>query len=120
MLRNFYLSKSRQWTAVVLSALFALGIIVSEREYAFRTMDQPHLGQERGDEATILVVNAPGMYANTSPVQYAYTWQPGSMVPTLILPERYHVELQSFGEGPKTTRQIRVDSGSSPNLPHGA
>jgi len=25
----------------------------------------------------------------------------------------YHVELHSFVEGPKTTRQIRVDSGSS-------
>lgn len=87
MLKRFYLSKARQWAAVFLSALFALGIIISEREHVFRTVEQPHLGQDRGDESAISV-DAPSMYANTSSVRIGYGWRPGSMVPTIILPPR--------------------------------
>jgi hypothetical protein len=116
VLKIFYQSKSRQWTAVFLSALFALGIIVGEHEYAFRTVEQPHLGQERGDESPTLIVNAPSMYANASPVSSRYTWQPGSMVPTIFLADPYHVELNLLVESPKTTRQIRADSGSGSGI----
>jgi len=78
MLKRFYKTQARQWVAVFSSALLVLAIIVSHREYAFRTIEQPHIGQERGDESSIIIiVNAPTMYRNASPGILNYQWRPG-------------------------------------------
>ncbi len=93
---KFFRSKARQWAAVLLSALFALGIIIGEGEYMRRIyereyvmrVEQPHLGQERGDESPTLIVNAPSIYANVAANTYTHTYRPGSLVPTVKIPPR--------------------------------
>ena len=70
---------------IVLSALFALGIIISE--HSFRTVEQPHLGQDREGES-VLNFNAPSMYANTASGRIGYTWKPSALTPTITLPLR--------------------------------
>ena len=85
MRNHLYLKKVRQWAAVFLSALLALGIIVCEPVFSAR--EQPHLGQDRGDESS-LNLNAPSIYDNASATMTGYTWRPGSLVSTIILPPR--------------------------------
>jgi len=44
-LMKLHLRNQRRWAAVFLSALFALGILVSEREYTRRKYDPVHVEQ---------------------------------------------------------------------------
>lgn len=72
MLESFCSSKKRQWIAVLLVAMLNLGLFISEREHLFFPVEQPHIGQERGDESPVLILNAPGMYTNVSPQGFTY------------------------------------------------
>lgn len=79
------------YVAVFLCGLFGLGIIGfgerSEVEESgtgefyrgeFLPTDQPHNGQDRGDESDLIYVGSPTMYANTLSV---VTYSPGSLTP---------------------------------------
>lgn len=94
MIKNFYNSPRRRWIAVLLSALFALGIIVwpgigrltpgaanAQPLELFLRVEQPHLGQDRWGESSLINVNAPTMYANASSQTIGYTYRPGSLTP---------------------------------------
>jgi hypothetical protein len=95
MLKSFYNSRSRGWAAVFLSSLFALGIVVGERgerqsapdgagrrrAELFLIVEQPHLGQDRGDESSLINVSAPSMYANASSQTLSYKYRAGPLTP---------------------------------------
>jgi hypothetical protein len=84
----------RQFIALLLCALFGLEIIgVGAREQrnpeepgnaglyrgVFLKAEQPHSGQDRGDESDTINVNAPSMYRHTSAQTLSY--HPGSLTP---------------------------------------
>jgi len=84
MSREFLTSAGQQYIAVFLCGLFGLGIIdLGERSEVkepgvFLPTDQPHNGQDRGDESDLIYVGSPTMYANTlSTVTYGL----GSLTP---------------------------------------
>jgi hypothetical protein len=81
----FRMSLRQQCVGVFLCALFGLGIVgLAERRVAnegfgsfyrgvFLQMDQPHNGQDRGDESDTISVNAPSLYVtNTAAAMLTY------------------------------------------------
>jgi hypothetical protein len=93
MIRKFRKSARTRFITLFLCALFGLGIIglgeQSESEVsgssfyhaAFLRTDQPHNGQDRGDESDTINVNALSVYANTTAGTVGYTYRPGSLTP---------------------------------------
>ena len=94
MIRKFRKSVGLHFIALFLCALFGLGIIGlgerSESEVSgngsfyhavFLRTDQPHSGQDRGDESDAIYVNAPTMYTNAAAGMLNYAYRPGSLTP---------------------------------------
>jgi hypothetical protein len=92
MHREFRNSVGRQYVAVFLCGLFGLGIIgwgehsetrcegnVRFYRGVFPGIDQPHSGQDRGDESDTMNTNSPSMYANTASASVTYSL--GSLTP---------------------------------------
>jgi hypothetical protein len=92
MRQEFHNKTGRQYVAVFLSSLFGLGIIgLGERDEpkgehnggfyrgVFPGTDQPHNGEDRGDESETLHVGSAEMYANTTSASVTYTL--GSLTP---------------------------------------
>lgn len=93
MLREFRKSAGRQFIALFLCTLFGLGVIgLGERREVkesgnghfyrgvFLRADQPHNGQDRGDESDTINVNAPSVYV-TNVASGFVTYTPGSLTP---------------------------------------
>ena len=88
MIRKFRTSVAMHFIAAFLCAVFSLGIIgVGERSESevsgngssyhpvFLKTDQPHNGQDRGDESDTINTNAPSMYPNSTAVTTNYTYR---------------------------------------------
>lgn len=91
MIREFRQSAGMQYVAVLLCALFGLGVLgIGERSEAeatrnggvyqgvFPTPDQPHHGQDRGDESDLLIVGASSLYV-TNTTSSTITYAPGAL-----------------------------------------
>jgi hypothetical protein len=89
----FRMSLGQQYVAIFLCALFGLGIIgLGERgesnesgfgspyQGVFLQTDQPHNGQDRGDESDTINVNAPSQYV-TNTAAAMLTYRAGSLTP---------------------------------------
>jgi hypothetical protein len=93
MIKEFRQSARRQFVALLLCAIFGLGLIgLGERNESeasgngsvyqaeFLRPDQPHNGQDRGDESDTINVNAPSLYV-TNTTAGVVNYRPGSLTP---------------------------------------
>jgi hypothetical protein len=92
MNKKFRRSVGVHFIALFLCAVFGLGIIgLGERSEAKESWnglsyhavvlkaEQPHSGQDRGDESDVMHTLAPSIYTNTSAA--TLTYRPGSLTP---------------------------------------
>jgi hypothetical protein len=93
MLREFRKNVGRQFVALLLCGLFGLGIVglgerrklksnVNENFYerVFPMPEQPHSGQDRGDESDSITVMALSLYGTNTAAQMM-TYTAGSLTP---------------------------------------
>jgi hypothetical protein len=96
MIRKFRTSVAMHFIAVFLCALLGLGIIGlgerseskssgNESSYSavFLKTEQPHSGQDHGDESDTINTNAPSMYGNVTAGSVDYTYR--SLTPPGLL-----------------------------------